>query len=109
MRAPAAASATSGYGTPARPPSANPGGTKGRAFMTLHPTVTWSSRCGLTLAATLLAGCLAGDVIEGESADTTTAALATTPQKLVRKDSGKCLDVNGAGSADGTAIQQWTC
>ena len=29
--------------------------------------------------------------------------------KFVTSVSGKCLDVNGAGSADGTNIQEWTC
>jgi len=32
-----------------------------------------------------------------------------TGEALVSAASGKCLDVNGAGSADGTQIQLWTC
>jgi len=28
---------------------------------------------------------------------------------LVRQDSGKCLDVTGAGAGNGTSIEQWTC
>jgi len=28
---------------------------------------------------------------------------------LVNQQSGKCLDVNGASTADGAAIQQWRC
>ncbi|WP_204019275.1 RICIN domain-containing protein, partial [Micromonospora sediminimaris] len=31
-----------------------------------------------------------------------------TPNSTIRA-LGKCLDVNGAGSADGTKIQLWTC
>ncbi len=29
--------------------------------------------------------------------------------KLVDRNAAKCLDISGAGSADGTKIQQWTC
>src|SRR5207245_5645266 len=32
-----------------------------------------------------------------------------TGTRLVSAASGKCLDVNGSGSADGTNIQLWTC
>ncbi|XYH93542.1 RICIN domain-containing protein [Sorangium sp. So ce1128] len=28
---------------------------------------------------------------------------------LGARHSGKCLDVNGASTADGAAVQQWTC
>ncbi|MGI5412234.1 family 43 glycosylhydrolase [Streptomyces chartreusis] len=39
----------------------------------------------------------------GESAATPTA------YTLVNRNSGKCLDVDGGGTADGTDIFQWTC
>jgi hypothetical protein len=29
--------------------------------------------------------------------------------QLVAAHSGKCLDVSGASTADGTLIQQWSC
>src|SRR5687768_2500699 len=36
-------------------------------------------------------------------------AIDPGPYRLVRSGSGKCLDVNGAGTANGTNIQQWSC
>src|SRR4051794_31727367 len=53
------------------------------------------------------AGC-AGSVGDGGIGDGTPSAV-TGATTLVRAVSGKCLDVNAAGSADGTNIQQWTC
>lgn len=31
------------------------------------------------------------------------------PERLVNRNSGKCLDVNAFSSADGAKVQQWTC
>ncbi|WP_405729607.1 family 43 glycosylhydrolase [Streptomyces sp. NBC_00028] len=37
------------------------------------------------------------------------SAATPTSYTLVNRNSGKCLDVNGGGTADGTDIFQWTC
>ncbi|GAB3168892.1 hypothetical protein GCM10027059_32620 [Myceligenerans halotolerans] len=31
------------------------------------------------------------------------------PERLVNRNSGKCLDVSGFSTADGATVQQWTC
>lgn len=31
------------------------------------------------------------------------------PERLVNRNSGKCLDVNASSTADGGVVQQWTC
>jgi hypothetical protein len=50
-----------------------------------------------------------GDVAGDEpAADESALALGETVT-LVRRGSGKCLDVSARGVADGTKIQQWTC
>jgi hypothetical protein len=41
--------------------------------------------------------------------DSGTTPPPATNVKLVTSVNGKCLDVNGAGTADGTNIQEWTC
>jgi hypothetical protein len=65
------------------------------------------------LCATAVVALAGGCVEEEEELDTGSdvAALVvpSQPTTLVRQGSGKCLDVNGAGSANGTKIQQWTC
>ena len=46
------------------------------------------------------------------SESSTAAAFSIAPggsYQLVRQGSGKCLDVTGGGSADGTSIEQWWC
>lgn len=53
-------------------------------------------------------GC--GAPVEDESAGHATQELTLgTTYKIVRKSAGKCIDVNAAGTANGTKIQQWTC
>jgi hypothetical protein len=54
-----------------------------------------------------LAGCVIEDV--DESSDTAYLTIPSQPTTLVRKGSGKCLDVNNASSSNGTKIQQWGC
>jgi hypothetical protein len=65
----------------------------------------WSIVC---FVAALGAGGCAGSVGDGGVGDGDPSAV-TGAMPLVRAGSGKCLDVNAAGSADGTNIQQWTC
>jgi hypothetical protein len=31
------------------------------------------------------------------------------PERLINRNSGKCLDVNASSTADGAKVQQWTC
>jgi hypothetical protein len=45
----------------------------------------------------------------GEREDAAQSELASGTYKVVTRVSGKCLDVNGSGTADGTNIQEWTC
>jgi hypothetical protein len=61
----------------------------------------------VTLLATvaLLSGCHSAQPLSPGIASVATGATYT----LIRAGSGKCLDVNGAATADGTKIQQWTC
>ncbi|NUS31146.1 MAG: family 43 glycosylhydrolase [Streptomyces sp.] len=47
-----------------------------------------------------------GTSLPGPSGET---AATPTSYTLVNRNSGKCLDVNGGGTADGTNIFQWTC
>ncbi|MBE4740712.1 MULTISPECIES: family 43 glycosylhydrolase [Streptomyces] len=47
-----------------------------------------------------------GSTIAGPSGETATTPTAYT---IVNRNSGKCLDVTGGGTADGTNIAQWTC
>ncbi|WP_254389272.1 family 43 glycosylhydrolase [Streptomyces sp. AC550_RSS872] len=47
-----------------------------------------------------------GTTLPGPSGET---AATPTAYTLVNRNSGKCLDVNGGNSADGTNIFQWTC
>ena len=47
-----------------------------------------------------------GTTLPGPSGET---AATPTSYTLVNRNSGKCLDVNGGDSADGTNIFQWTC
>src|SRR5690349_5298939 len=65
----------------------------------------------LSLASSLLSGC-AGSVTSGDAEDTSGAALsfqAGQAYSLVRDGSGKCMDVGGWGTSDGTNIIQWSC
>jgi hypothetical protein len=64
-----------------------------------------------TIIATLALS-LAGCIVDEEPLTETGAAelvIPSQPTTLVRQGSGKCLDVNAAGSANGTKIQQWVC
>lgn len=47
-----------------------------------------------------------GTTLPGPSGET---AATPTSYTLVNRNSGKCLDVNGGNTADGTDILQWTC
>jgi GH43 family beta-xylosidase len=47
-----------------------------------------------------------GTTLPGPSGET---AVTPTSYTLVNRNSGKCLDVNGGNTADGTNIFQWTC
>ncbi|MBT2422827.1 family 43 glycosylhydrolase [Streptomyces sp. ISL-22] len=47
-----------------------------------------------------------GTTLPGPSGET---AATPTAYTLVNRNSGKCLDVNGGNTADGTNIFQWTC
>ncbi|MPY62651.1 family 43 glycosylhydrolase [Streptomyces spongiae] len=47
-----------------------------------------------------------GTTLAGPSGETATTPTAYT---LVNRNSGKCLDVDGGNTADGTNIFQWTC
>ncbi|GHG88696.1 family 43 glycosylhydrolase [Streptomyces lanatus] len=47
-----------------------------------------------------------GTTLPGPSGET---AATPTSYTLVNRNSGKCLDVNGGSTADGTNIFQWTC
>jgi hypothetical protein len=69
------------------------------------------SLCLVTLSSAALAGCLVEPEDDGLLAESEPAYLTvpSTPTTLVRQGSNKCLDVNAAGSANGTKIQQWTC
>lgn len=64
--------------------------------------------CLLATVSLVLAGCI---VDEEPTTETGIAAIVvpTQPTTLVRQGSGKCLDVDGAGRANGTKIQQWAC
>jgi hypothetical protein len=72
---------------------------------------TRSNLWALALAAAL-AGCV-GDLPDDGADSPDAAALeplaAGSLKQLVRKGSGKCLDVDGAGTSNGTNIHQWTC
>jgi Ricin-type beta-trefoil lectin domain/Glycosyl hydrolases family 18 len=67
------------------------------------------SRASLALTLSLATGCIGGMVDGEDGVRGTDAVRSGATYQLVRKGSGKCLDVNGAGTADGTNIQQWTC
>jgi hypothetical protein len=61
-----------------------------------------------SLVCTALAGCI-GAVDEDTERDGTSAALSAGDVTLTRQGSGKCLDVSGGGTSNGTKVQQWTC
>jgi hypothetical protein len=67
--------------------------------MKLH-ALTVITACSLALA-----GCVVEEVDESSAAVTIPTQVTT----LVRKGSGKCLDVNQASSSNGAKIQQWSC
>jgi hypothetical protein len=62
----------------------------------------------LTLITCALAGCVESEDLDlgGEAA---LLVVPSQPTTLVRQGSDKCLDVDAAGTANGTRIQQWTC
>jgi hypothetical protein len=57
----------------------------------------------------VLTGCIVEEDPELTATDVAAVTIPTEPTTLVRRGSGKCLDVDGAGSANGTRIQQWVC
>jgi hypothetical protein len=61
-------------------------------------------------AVVVMGGCVDRRDNGPELADETAALVVPAePTTLVRKDSNKCLDVDAAGTANGTRIQQWSC
>jgi hypothetical protein len=67
-----------------------------------------AARAVAGLLLVLHAGCM-GEIIEGDGAGGDEVAQAASTIRLVRAGSGKCLDVDAAGTASGTKLHQWTC
>ncbi|WP_240677485.1 RICIN domain-containing protein [Actinacidiphila soli] len=70
----------------------------------------WSRRRTVPVLTTL--GLLGGLTLTLAHAPTATAAAAALPTgytTVVNKGSGKCVDARSAATADGTAVQQYTC
>jgi chitinase len=61
------------------------------------------------ILALALAGCLEPDTAIDVVADDESALVAAVYELGSRGGASTCLDVAGAGTADGTRIQQWTC
>jgi hypothetical protein len=78
--------------------------------MTLgNPTTYASSRRWLALSGIALAlGACSGELEQYDDLATGETGLSAV-SALVRRGSGKCLDVAARGTADGTKIQQWVC
>jgi cytolysin (calcineurin-like family phosphatase) len=67
-------------------------------------------RTCVTLALLSVLGCSTSGVDSAAQATTSEASLAAGNYEFqTLTTSGKCMDVNKSGSADGTNIQQWTC
>jgi hypothetical protein len=64
--------------------------------------------CGLSLVAAACGSAPAPSEEESGGYAQTDLTLGVV-YKISRKTAGKCIDVNGAGTTDGTKIQQWTC
>ncbi len=83
--------------------------------MRLEPSTTWTKLFALSLAtvcSVTLAGCVGDEPLDEDEdvvADPVVLAALGPNQQLVRKGSNKCLDIDAAGTADGTNIQQWSC
>lgn len=66
------------------------------------------NRLAIVCALVMCGSCL--DPEDPDVADEAAALVVPSePTTLVRKGSDKCLDVNAAGTANGTRIQQWAC
>lgn len=64
------------------------------------------------LLATLFAACAPADESIDDDVDTRDDAITTVPEGdyvLQAVHSGKCVDVQFSGTANGTRVQQWTC
>jgi hypothetical protein len=59
---------------------------------------------------TLVSGCGVGIVTgEDDGVNDADALSGGATYQLIRKGSGKCVDIVGGASSDGTGLQQWTC
>ncbi|MFI5881156.1 RICIN domain-containing protein [Streptomyces sp. NPDC051554] len=63
----------------------------------------------VALVATTVTGIEFATQASASAASTAAAALPTGYTTVVNKGSGKCVDARSAASADGTAVQQYTC
>jgi hypothetical protein len=63
----------------------------------------------LVACAVPLAACMGDVTDEDPSQAAVESNVTTSPTTLVRKGSGKCLDVSGSSTANGAKIQQWGC
>ncbi|WP_405988692.1 RICIN domain-containing protein [Streptomyces sp. NBC_00986] len=63
----------------------------------------------VALVATTVTGIEFATQASASAANTAAAAIPTGYTTVVNKGSGKCVDARSAASADGTAVQQYTC
>lgn len=63
----------------------------------------------VALVATTVTGIEFATQASASAASTAAAAIPTGYTTVVNKGSGKCVDARSAASADGTAVQQYTC
>ncbi|WP_420309648.1 RICIN domain-containing protein [Streptomyces sp. YS-B37] len=63
----------------------------------------------IALVATTVTGIEFAAQASASAASTAAAAIPTGYTTVVNKGSGKCVDARSAASADGTAVQQYTC
>jgi len=92
------------------------GEAKGSLVMKTRPRISNLIALSLAMAwSVALAGCIGDDPYElgnddpDTGSDVAPLSIPSQPTTLVRQGSAKCLDVNAAGTANGTKIQQWTC
>ncbi len=92
--------------TPGLPGLPTSGGTRGPARY--RPPTRNTAAVPLTAVTAVLA-LLAAICLALTTATTAKAAVPTDFTTVVNKGSGKCVDAAAAGTADGTAVQQYTC
>jgi hypothetical protein len=68
----------------------------------------WLAMKLLVTALFVLTGCIVDEDASTES-EAASVTVPSQPTTLVRKGSGKCLDVNAGANTNGTKIQQWGC